>query len=437
APDLFKRQPDLLHQLVTLLSPMKLIENGIRCVYADQNPNEFVITYPKVYHSGFNSGFNFNEAVNFTMNCWLEYGERSINDYKLIGKENVFNHFQLIENILKSFNKQRGSINSTQIDLVKRSLECFERFVSEQNDFLSTLDKSKFKQEYKPKKYKPRKFEDEQVGAFDESEAKNEEEEDLCDVCKTHLSYQYCVINNKTHRFQVEEPSTPPPDIPLVEKPRVIEHSITVKQEPIKRITIQQLLTPDSSPYDTQPYSEARVNLDQMANLESSKKMAQLSESKDSQNEEVDSDEEADEKAKNCMMAQYDQLISAAKRSASAEVQENKGEGDRKRRKSRRLQELPEKAAVKEEPEDFPRVPTTKHRGQKMTGKMTAVQHKSHMKQLNEKSAIRLCLQCCLKNYGTSCNGIPEGSILLFEAYPSQLKEIIKATKRNLSELSL
>lgn len=121
APDLFKRQPDLLHQLVTLMSPMKLVENGIRCVYADQNPREMVITYPRVYHAGFNCGFNFNEAVNFTMNCWLEFGERSINDYLLIGKENVFNHYKLIENILKAFNKQRGSISREEIDVVKRS----------------------------------------------------------------------------------------------------------------------------------------------------------------------------------------------------------------------------------------------------------------------------------------------------------------------------
>merc|ERR1712227_255571 len=53
APDLFKRQPDLLHQLVTLISPMKLIESDIRCVEVEQQPNEIVITYPRVYHAGF------------------------------------------------------------------------------------------------------------------------------------------------------------------------------------------------------------------------------------------------------------------------------------------------------------------------------------------------------------------------------------------------
>ena len=127
APDLFKRQPDLLHQLVTLMSPLKLVEHGIPCVYADQNPNEFMITYPRVYHAGFNCGFNFNEAVNFAIDEWLEFGEKSVNDYRPIKKENVFNHYELLENILSRFNAK----HDVSLDLVKRSLWSFERYVSD------------------------------------------------------------------------------------------------------------------------------------------------------------------------------------------------------------------------------------------------------------------------------------------------------------------
>ncbi|VEU24261.1 DEKNAAC105584 [Brettanomyces naardenensis] len=108
SPDYFKKQPDLLHQLITLLSPKEIrdeensrgIEDHIHIYSADQEPNEFVITFPMVYHAGFNCGFNMNEAVNFTMPYWLRYGERAIIEYKKVGKENVFNHYKLLRNIM-------------------------------------------------------------------------------------------------------------------------------------------------------------------------------------------------------------------------------------------------------------------------------------------------------------------------------------------------
>lgn len=103
APHLFEKQPDLLHQLVTLISPFELIENGVNCYYANQRPGEFVITFPKCYHAGFNCGFNVNEAVNFTNSEWLRYGINSLEDYKKFKKPAVFSQFQLCFNILKDF----------------------------------------------------------------------------------------------------------------------------------------------------------------------------------------------------------------------------------------------------------------------------------------------------------------------------------------------
>ncbi|EMG47480.1 JHD2 Histone demethylase JHD2 [Candida maltosa Xu316] len=189
APDLFKRQPDLLHQLVSLMSPTKLVENGIPCVYADQNPNEFVVTYPRVYHAGFNCGFNFNEAVNFAMNDWLEFGEKSINDYRLIKKENVFNHNELMENILRKFN-QDHDVNR---DLVTQSLQSFEKFVNHQEELYSSL-KGKFTEI-------PHKEQNE-----------DDDEELLCDSCRTHLSYQYCVFDPNAKAPQLLTPEASPQD---------------------------------------------------------------------------------------------------------------------------------------------------------------------------------------------------------------------------------
>ena len=60
APELFEQQPGLLYQLVTMMNPGRLSESGVKVVATDQRPNEFVITYPKAYHCGFNHGVGFN-----------------------------------------------------------------------------------------------------------------------------------------------------------------------------------------------------------------------------------------------------------------------------------------------------------------------------------------------------------------------------------------
>jgi histone demethylase JARID1 len=56
APDLFDAQPDLLFQLVTLMSPKRLKDAGVRVYGCNQRPGEYVITFPKAYHAGFNHG---------------------------------------------------------------------------------------------------------------------------------------------------------------------------------------------------------------------------------------------------------------------------------------------------------------------------------------------------------------------------------------------
>ena len=39
-----------------------------------QLPGEFILTFPGAYHSGFSTGLNIGEAVNFVSNSWIEYG---------------------------------------------------------------------------------------------------------------------------------------------------------------------------------------------------------------------------------------------------------------------------------------------------------------------------------------------------------------------------
>ncbi|KAJ8101507.1 PLU-1-like protein-domain-containing protein [Lipomyces tetrasporus] len=95
-PELFEQQPDLLFQLVTMMSPRRLIEESVRCYAIDQHPGEFVITFPQAYHAGFNHGFNFNEAVNFAPADWEPYGKLGIEIYQDYRKLPVFSHDELL-----------------------------------------------------------------------------------------------------------------------------------------------------------------------------------------------------------------------------------------------------------------------------------------------------------------------------------------------------
>ncbi|KAJ8985893.1 hypothetical protein NQ317_006267 [Molorchus minor] len=78
APELFHSQPDLLHQLVTIMNPNILMNAGVPVYRTDQHAGEFVVTFPRAYHAGFNQGYNFAEAVNFAPADWLRMGHLTI-----------------------------------------------------------------------------------------------------------------------------------------------------------------------------------------------------------------------------------------------------------------------------------------------------------------------------------------------------------------------
>lgn len=60
-----------------LASPTFLAANNIRPLKLVQHAQEFVITYPFGYHSGYNLGFNCAESVNFALDSWLEIGRKA------------------------------------------------------------------------------------------------------------------------------------------------------------------------------------------------------------------------------------------------------------------------------------------------------------------------------------------------------------------------
>jgi len=95
-PELFESQPDLLFQLVTLLTPEQLKKAGVRVYALDQRAGEFVITFPQAYHAGFNHGFNMNEAVNFAPSDWEPFGEHGVQRLQDYRRQPCFSHDELL-----------------------------------------------------------------------------------------------------------------------------------------------------------------------------------------------------------------------------------------------------------------------------------------------------------------------------------------------------
>lgn len=95
-PDLFEEQPDLLHKLVTQLSPSILKSEGVPVYRCIQHPGEFVLTFPRAYHSGFNCGFNCAEAVNVAPVDWLPHGQVAVKLYSEQRRKTSISHDKLL-----------------------------------------------------------------------------------------------------------------------------------------------------------------------------------------------------------------------------------------------------------------------------------------------------------------------------------------------------
>uniref|UniRef100_A0A182RQF4 [histone H3]-trimethyl-L-lysine(4) demethylase n=1 Tax=Anopheles funestus TaxID=62324 RepID=A0A182RQF4_ANOFN len=96
APELFHSQPDLLHQLVTIMNPNILMNADVPVYRTDQHAGEFVVTFPRAYHAGFNQGYNFAEAVNFAPADWMKMGRECVNHYSKLRRYCVFSHDELV-----------------------------------------------------------------------------------------------------------------------------------------------------------------------------------------------------------------------------------------------------------------------------------------------------------------------------------------------------
>ena len=66
---------EYLRHKTSMMSPSILKASNVPYCTAVQREGEFVITFPKGYHAGFNAGVNIAEAVNFASEAWVPLGE--------------------------------------------------------------------------------------------------------------------------------------------------------------------------------------------------------------------------------------------------------------------------------------------------------------------------------------------------------------------------
>lgn len=73
----YKNCHEFLRHKTFLVSPQYLAKHDITCNKIIHNEGEFIITYPFGYHAGFNYGYNLAESVNFALDDWFPYGEKT------------------------------------------------------------------------------------------------------------------------------------------------------------------------------------------------------------------------------------------------------------------------------------------------------------------------------------------------------------------------
>lgn len=193
-PELFETQPDLLFQLVTLLTPEQLKKAGVRVYALDQRAGQFVITFPQAYHAGFNHGFNFNEAVNFAPSDWEPFGMAGVERLQLFRRQPCFSHDELLWTAAEGSTAAALTIQTAKW-LAPALDRIHKREIAQRDEFLSKHV------EAAPHKCPiPRVGEDSCSLTFKvEDEDVQDEDEQCCSYCKafSYLSRFKCLRSGK------------------------------------------------------------------------------------------------------------------------------------------------------------------------------------------------------------------------------------------------
>ncbi|OAY47893.1 lysine-specific demethylase REF6 [Manihot esculenta] len=86
----------ILGEKTTVMSPEVFVSAGVPCCRLVQNAGEFVVTFPRAYHSGFSHGFNCGEAANIATPEWLRVAKDAAIRRASINYPPMVSHFQLL-----------------------------------------------------------------------------------------------------------------------------------------------------------------------------------------------------------------------------------------------------------------------------------------------------------------------------------------------------
>jgi len=98
---LYDDNPNLIHGMITQLSPRVLQENGVPVYTIEHEPGTFIITLPRVFHAGFNHGFNVAESINFAPSCWVPSSRIAVKNYRQCKRATAFSHDKIFCNVVE------------------------------------------------------------------------------------------------------------------------------------------------------------------------------------------------------------------------------------------------------------------------------------------------------------------------------------------------
>ncbi|KAI3773571.1 hypothetical protein L1987_48101 [Smallanthus sonchifolius] len=141
-----------LGEKTTIISPEVLLRAGVPCCRLVQNAGEFVVTFPRAYHSGFSHGFNCGEAANIATPGWLAVARDAAIRRASINCAPMVSHSQLLYDLAVSFSSSvptstKPEPRSTRLkdklkaegeSLVKKA---FLQDITENNNLLHVLGK--------------------------------------------------------------------------------------------------------------------------------------------------------------------------------------------------------------------------------------------------------------------------------------------------------
>ncbi|XP_027339020.1 lysine-specific demethylase JMJ705-like isoform X2 [Abrus precatorius] len=142
----------ILGEKTTVMSPEVFIRAGVPCCRLVQNAGEFVVTFPRAYHTGFSHGFNCGEAANIATPEWLRVAKDAAIRRASINYPPMVSHFQLLYDLaLALCSRIPTSINaeprSSRLKDKKKGegetviKELFVQDVLQSNDLLHILGK--------------------------------------------------------------------------------------------------------------------------------------------------------------------------------------------------------------------------------------------------------------------------------------------------------